>query len=361
MSNYFSRETNPQFVDEKDSLKSLILLEKDQNNPALVEKNRLAEELRIKNQTDERNQELINAGIEVKSKEDQAKSDMRNSRYAAKYQVSLEEEARNSLKALDKLKIEGTIDDTEKQYFDKMNLNTNETGEYVLDNYETFAFDNPEYVALYNEIVPQDSDRINPFWAPDPEVYQEFLDHDKFLRETYLSEQKDMSGLYNKLFKKDGSYTNEYEKLVNARDLSIKNIKAHDRIMNDEDDLNLNEVISEIKGDNLSSSLDAIEDLHKSKNMHNLVLDLQKTEYQARKSRRTPQFETKHSIGGGISMIEPQDRVDLEYAGKLDPRLFHTVSGIMDKGLVDRSWIEDYGIDKKQLEASMELLMNPNE
>ena len=174
MSNYFSRETNPQFVDEKDSLKSLILLEKDQNNPALVEKNRLAEELRIKNQTDERNQELINAGIEVKSKEDQAKSDMRNSRYAAKYQVSLEEEARNSLKALDKLKIEGTIDDTEKQYFDKMNLNTNETGEYVLDNYETFAFDNPEYVALYNEIVPQDSDRINPFWAPDPEVYQEF-------------------------------------------------------------------------------------------------------------------------------------------------------------------------------------------
>ena len=214
---------------------------------------------------------------------------MRNSRYAAKYQVSLEEEARNSLKALDKLKIEGTIDDTEKQYFDKMNLNTNETGEYVLDNYETFAFDNPEYVA------------------------------------------------------------------------SIKNIKAHDRIMNDEDDLNLNEVISEIKGDNLSSSLDAIEDLHKSKNMHNLVLDLQKTEYQARKSRRTPQFETKHSIGGGISMIEPQDRVDLEYAGKLDPRLFHTVSGIMDKGLVDRSWIEDYGIDKKQLEASMELLMNPNE
>lgn len=263
-----------------------------------------------------------------------------------------------SLTAYDKFKGESLIDDLELSYEQFKNDYTTPDGLYILENYETYVGQDKKWNELYEDILPEGAQNFNPFWKPDPEKVAAFREWDLEKRRQYLELNRQVDDLYDQLAVGGGDPTEEYGQLLDYRKKALTAISAYNQSATSDDKLDVGEVLTAIKAENITEEAGKIPELYGSgKNITNLIKELAETERKARQSRVT--INPMSLIGGpgvvptmgddGLSLVSEVEFNQMlgatdsfEAASDLDPNLFDTGQGLYNKGWEDvayKGWV----------------------
>ena len=193
-----------------------------------------------------------------------------------------------SLGNYDTFKGESLIDDLELEYESLKNKLTLSDGTYILENYETFVSGDDTWNKLYEAILPEGAQNFNPWWKPDPKKVEEFRKWDLEKRNQYLELNQKIDNLYDELAVGGGDATEEYGELLGYRQAALAAISAYNEKAPDAEKLDVGEVLTAIKAENITAEAGKIPELHGSgKNITNLIKELAETERKARESRVT--------------------------------------------------------------------------
>ena len=231
------------------------------------------------------------------------------------------------------------VDEVELAYQQFLHNNTGPDGTYFLENYETWAKTDAAWLALKEEISPQGWDKVNPFYEPDQRTLEAFQRKDLEKRQQFLDLNQKSDNMYDVLISSDGNPTEEYQEILNKRQLAFDTIADYNDTAG-ENPLDINEVVINAKKINAEDVNISMNELYQSDNIQKLIDELAETEYQARMTRSPLNFLTlAPPLAGGYgsgTTVEQQQSVtadrSLQAAADLDPNLFMTHLGLYDKG-----------------------------
>lgn len=278
----------------------------------------------------------------------------------------------NALRDYDTFKTTSSIDDLELEYEKFKNQYTTSQGTYILENYQTYAESDQAWTTLYQDILPTGADNFNPFWTADPKALEKFRAYDLEKRNQYLELNKTADAYYDAIFDGAGNPNEEYDNMLSLRDDALGSVTNYNLHAPDDEKLNINQMLSGIKAQNLEASM-VMDELNTSKDINKLIRELADTETRARQSRTKINML---ALGTGSDMIPMYDGdgmrigtgLELQQmisanesfaaASDLDPNLFDTYQGLFVKGwedVADKGW---FGSEVSNEEEFLEYLMS---